>query len=220
MRLGPNRSTASLPIPVTAFVDWNTQIRNARLPDAKPDHRARLTLARTARVISTALARKRPADRFDVALRLYHGWHKGWEPTENFRAITTTVSQTDFYRLSRSPNVIFSSDVQYGHTLLSALPERRHARPPIHLPNTLREQTRHAENEKTVDTALAADLLSWARSDPGEWALILSEDDDFVPPVFAAEAWTKPHGGRVYIVRSRKKGPYLKLDGLMMEALR
>lgn len=105
--------------------------------------------------------------------------------------------------------------------LLSALPERRHARPPIHLPNTLREQTRHApEEEKTVDTALAADLLSWARSDPGEWALILSEDDDFVPPVFTAEAWTKPHGGRVYIVRSHKKGPYLKLDGLLMETHR
>ena len=211
----------SPPIAVTAFVDWNTQIHNARVPDAPPADRARRTLRQTARVIGRALARTQPTGRFEVAFRLYHGWHKGWERTENYRAITTTVSQTDFFRLSPSPNVVFSPDVRYGHTLLSALRGRQHAQPPIHLANTLRQQNRDEEpTEKMVDTALGADLLSWARRDPRQWALILSEDDDIVPSVFAAEAWTKPHGGRVYIVRSRARGRYLRLDGLMMEVSR
>ena len=72
--------------------------------------------------------------------------------------------------------------------------------------------------EKMVDTALATDLLDWARSDPAEWALVLADDDDFVPPVFSAEAWIRPHGGRVILVRSQRMSKtHLKLDGLLME---
>ena len=66
-----------------------------------------------------------------------------------------------------------------------------------------------------VDTALAADLLHWARNDAGDWALILAEDDDFIPPVFTAESWIKPFGGQVFIVRKRLSGPFLRLDGLL-----
>ena len=220
MKPNPKRTTSdSRPIPVTAFVDWNTQIRNTGAPEPKPEDRAQRTLARTASVIGKALAREAPAIRFEVAFRLYHGWYKGWQRTTNLDAITTTVSQTDFSRLSRTPNVVFSSDVRYSHTLMSALPERRHARPPIHLPNTLRQQVSHEPpTEKMVDTALAADLLAWAHSDPGEWALILSDDDDVLPPVFTAESWTKPHGGRVLIVRTRRTSrAFLKLSGLLVE---
>jgi len=108
-----------------------------------------------------------------------------------------TISETAFPDLSYRPNVVFLPNVQYGHTLREALAERRHRHPPIHLPNTLREQSKESTPvEKMVDTALATDLLDWARSDPDEWALVLADDDDFVPPVFAAEAWIKPHGGR------------------------
>ena len=69
-----------------------------------------------------------------------------------------------------------------------------------------------------VDTALAADLLERARSDPHEWTLVLSEDDDVVPPVFTAETWMKPYGGCVLIVRTRRSSrPFLKLDGIVKE---
>ena len=71
-----------------------------------------------------------------------------------------------------------------------------------------------------VDTALAADLLEWAREGQNGWAIVLSEDDDLVPPVFAAEAWTKPHGGRAFIARSRRGDAFLKLDGLLLEVKR
>ncbi len=66
-----------------------------------------------------------------------------------------------------------------------------------------------------VDTALASDLLHWARYDAGDWALILAEDDDFIPPTFTAESWIRPFGGRVFIVRDRLSGPFLRLDGLL-----
>lgn len=205
------------PIRVTAFVDWNAQLHNARALGADPRTRAKRTLEKTARVIGRFLARHAP-DRFHVVLRLYHGWHKGWEPTENFRAMISTVSDTDFSTVAQKTNVVCSSDVQYGHTLLSALPERTHARPPIHLPNTLRRQAKNARpTEKMVDTALAADLLEWARRGSNEWALVLSEDDDVVPPLFTAEAWIRPHGGRAFIVRASRPDSFLKLHGLLMD---
>ena len=104
----------------------------------------------------------------------------------------------------------FSPTVRYGHTLLAARPTRQHASPPIHLPNTLRRQAREQlPSEKMVDTALATDLLAWARMSPQEWALVLAEDDDLVPPLFTAEAWVKPHGGRALLVRRRPAGQYL-----------
>ena len=211
----------SRPISVTAFVDWNSQIRNADVSLDDPHGNAMRTLTKTSRMIGKALARLAPNFRFSVVFRLYHGWYKGWEPADNFRAITTIVSEIDFSMLARTRNVTFSPEVQYGHTLLSALPERRHVRPPIHLPNTWRQQGgSSARQEKMVDTALAADLLDWAREGQSGWALVLSEDDDVVPPVLAAEAWTRPHGGRAFILRIRPGGPFLKLDGLLLEMKR
>ena len=211
----------SRPISVTAFVDWNSQIRNANVSPGDPHGNARRTLKKTSRIIGKALARLAPTCRFSVVFRLYHGWYKGWEPADNFRAMTTIVSEIDFSLLAQTRNVTFSPNVQYGHALLSALPERRHVRPPIHLPNTLRKKDRNsAWQEKMVDTALAADLLDWAREGQSGWALVLSEDDDVVPPVLAAEAWTRAHGGRTFIVRIRRGGPFLKLRGLLLEMKR
>ena len=203
------------PISVTAFVDWKAQMHNTLSDRLQPPERATRTLERTARNIGRVLTRKAPASRFTVAMRLYHGWHKGFERTDNLRAITTAASRVGL-SAAANRNVRFSPRIEYGHTLLSALPGRLHPSHSIHLPNTLREQGRGEQlEEKMVDTALAADLLHWARNDPGDWALILSEDDDFVPPVFTAESWIKPFGGQVFIVRKRLSGPFLRLDGLL-----
>ena len=195
------------PISVTAFVDWKAQMHNTRSNRLQPPECATRTLERTAQNIERVLRRKAPAARFSVAMRLYHGWHKGFERTDNLRAITTAAANR---------NVRFSPRIEYGHTLLSALPGRLHPSHSIHLPNTLRQQS-HGEQpeEKMVDTALAADLLHWARNDAGDWALILAEDDDFIPPVFTAESWIRPFGGRLFIVRKRLSGPFLRLDGLL-----
>ena len=206
------------PISVTAFVDWKAQMHNAgALGGAPAQEWAQRTLARTVRSVGRALGKEK--SRFRVSFRLYYGWHKGWQPTDGFKAVSQAVGATDFTALSHN-RVDFSPTVQYGHTLIEALPERQHRsrRPPIHLPNTLRVRDRtKGQEEKMVDTALAADLLAWARQSPSEWALVLSEDDDVAPPLFTAEAWVKPHGGRALLLRKRPAGQYLKLDGLWEE---
>ena len=181
--------------------------------NTSPHERAQRTFSQTLRSVGRALSAER--QRFRVSFRLYHGWHKGWHPTDGFKAAAQAVGATDFTALSHH-RVDFSPTVQYGHTLIEASPERQHRRPPIHLPNTLRDQEKgQPPAEKMVDTALAADLLAWARRSPSEWALVLAEDDDVAPPLFAAEAWIKPHGGRVLLLRKRPAGQYLRLDGLL-----
>ena len=206
---------------MTAFVDWKAQIHNASARGNAPQHVwAQRTLDQTVRSVGAALMRVEKS-RFRVSFRLYHGWHKGWQPTDGLKAVSQAVGATDFTALSRE-RVDFSPAVQYGHTLIEALPERQHRdqRPPIHLPNTLRDRDRkkgQPPEEKMVDTALAADLLAWARRSPSEWALVLAEDDDMVPPLFTAEAWIKPHGGRALLLRKRKAGQYLRLDGLLRD---
>ena len=220
------RSSAAAPITVTAFVDWKAQIHNARAADiTEPRAQAGRTLKNVARIVDKVLTGSAPSARFRVAFRFYHGWHKGFEETENRKAMTGLVAETDFTNLSRSRNVRFLEEVRYGDELLTALPQRAHTRPPVHLPDTWRRQEQNGRREKMVDTALATDLLARAYNDPHEWALVLSEDDDMVPPVFTAEAWMKPRGGRVVIVRTQRKGKgaprkniggrFLKLDGLM-----
>lgn len=207
----PWRATSA--VAVTAFVDWQAQNRNAGVDRADDTEAARHTLVQTMRMVGRAL--KPEQLRFRVSFRLYHGWHKGWQRTDGLRATVQAVDAADFAALS-GDRIEFSPAVQYGHTLLTAQPERRHSRPPLHLPNTLRDQGKgRPPTEKMVDTALAADLLAWAHLFPSEWALVLAEDDDVVPPLFTAEAWVKPHGGRALLVRRRPAGQYLKLGGLL-----
>ena len=203
------------PISVTAFVDWKAQMHNTGSDRLQPPERATRTLERTAQNIRRVLTRKAPTVRFTVAMRLYHGWHKGYEQTDNLRAIMSAASQVELSDAANA-NVRFSQRIEYGHTLLSTLEERIHRGTGIHLPSTLRARSRGGKlEEKMVDTALAADLLHWARNEAGGWALILAEDDDFIPPVFTAESWIKQSGGRVFVVRTRPSGPFLRLDGLL-----
>ena len=68
-----------------------------------------------------------------------------------------------------------------------------------------------------VDTALATDLLAWARAQFQEWALVLAEDDDLIPPLYTAEAWVKQRGGRALLVRRRGPNQYVKLDGILRQ---
>ena len=208
-----SRVPREAPIAVTAFVDWRAQTHNAGIPRANDTEAARRTLDQTTRMVGQAL--KSEQMRFLVSFRLYHGWHRGWQRTDGFRAAAQAVGDADFSALS-GERIEFSPTVRYGHTLLAAMPERQHSRLSLHLPNTLRDQGKgQPPTEKMVDTALAADLLAWARSFPSEWALVLAEDDDVVPPLFTAEKWVKPHGGRALLVRRRPAGQYLKLDGLL-----
>ena len=199
---------------MTAFIDWNTQMHNARTLALEPLERARKTLAKTTQAIGRALARR--ADyRFRVSFRLYHGWHKGWEETDNLRAVITAAAERG---ATAWRNVAFSGGVEYGHTLLSALPNRLTAKA-VHLPATLRQQAANLPPvEKMVDTALASDLLYWAFSGAEDWAVVMSNDDDVIPPVLTAEARTHGTDRRVYILKTARWNSHMiDLSGLLLE---
>lgn len=203
-----------------AFVDWRAQMYNCGVADESGGHdQAVRTLTRTVRVLSRSLVDLNEQFRFRVSLRLYHGWTKGFTWTPNRTAINTAVNQTDFSLLSRTPDIVINPDVSYGDFLISALPTRITQPRGIHLPGTLRDADRAGRvREKMVDTALAADLLSLARSDPQDWSIVLAEDDDLVPPLFVAEAWKIKSDGRVYLLRKRlPKNSNVNLGGLLLK---
>jgi len=146
---------------------------------------------------------------------MYHGWHKGYEPTPNFRAVRAIIAETDFATASEKPRVSFCESVGWGACLLSALPSRYHQKLGVHLPNTLRDRGDKGYEEKMVDTALATDLVVSAFRDPEDWIILMTEDDDLIPPLFAAESIISPRLAKALLLsRRRHGGKFLKLDGL------
>ncbi|GAA0743106.1 hypothetical protein LRH25_05965 [Ideonella azotifigens] len=203
---------------VSAFVDWNSQIHiSGDKKQRDPMATAEMVLKKTTTRIARCLGGIDPGGRFRVQLRLYHGWHKGFQPTANRIAITTVLASKNFADLSPLRNVVFDSNVAYGDCLLHALSIRLHARLGIHLPNTL--QTQHGElTEKMVDTALAADVVSNAASQTDEWIVVVAEDDDLVPPVFTAEALLARYSSKVLMLQSRNRSEnFLKLQHIMVK---
>lgn len=203
---------------VAAFIDWNSQLWLAGI-DARqyPLSAAQAAFKGMTRRVTACLHAVDPGMRFQVDLRLYNGWHKGYEPTANRKAIKQVIAETDFSALSMKPQIVFSAEIGLGDCLLSALPNRLHLTQAIHLPNTLRERGGHFE-EKMVDTALAADLIVTAYQEPKDWILVAAEDDDLVPPIFVAEAIIKRLGSRVLLLSSRKRTRnFLKLEDISVE---
>jgi uncharacterized LabA/DUF88 family protein len=204
---------------VGLFVDWNTQILAcpSELSD-RPIDRCQFALRRVGKIASRKLCELEPSTVFRVRIRLYHGWTTGFTQTPNRRAFLSVPEFLNPDEIFPSARVLSLSDIEFGDRLIDALPERENSGLRIHLPNTFRRQRGDAERtEKMVDTALAADLLSWARSDADTVALVFSSDDDMVPPVFVAESWMKPMGGSVHLFRgqARDESRFLKLEGLL-----
>lgn len=205
-------------IRVTAFVDWNSQIHDSAPEGSEARVVAERTLEHVSRKVGRALRSIDRTGRFDVSFRVYHGWHKGFEPTANRRALMTAIAGADFLAISTQPNVAIRPEVSYGDRLISALDARLHVRLGIHLPATLREGRRFDElEEKMVDTAIAADVVDLAHREPNTWIVVLADDDDLVPPIFAAEAIRHPSQGRTILLRKRPQGSFLKLDGLLVQ---
>jgi hypothetical protein len=154
---------------------------------------------------------------FRVRTRLYHGWTSGITFTENRRAITQLPEYENPDQIFPSARVLALSDIEFGDRLIDALPQRENIGLGIHLPNTLRRQSGAVQNEKMVDTALAVDLLAWARIEPNSMAIVASTDDDVIPPVFVAEAWMRPFGGTIRVMRPapRAESKFLRLEGLL-----
>ena len=211
----PSATTARI-VTVTAFVDWNSQLLLIGKDSAgSPEGVAELAFRQTTRRIAQCLADIDPSKRFKVVIRLYHGWHKGYEPTANRKAAQVVVGRADFATLSQRPTVVFSPNVGFGDRLTTALDRRLHARLGIHLPNTLRKRYSKVE-EKMVDTALAADVVSTAYREAGDWIVVVTEDDDLIPCVYVAEAALFGSGAKVILVRKRAQVSMMMLDDLLV----
>lgn len=130
--------------------------------------------------------------------RIYHGWHRGKEPTpdrlawDNLRRNLKTLSQG---RISYLP------DINFGNELIC------NGQRSI-LYDTLRPDRRDTSHttQKMVDTALVSDLLCFCRSEssnfkrgkkPSSLAIVVGDDDDLLPGAFVAEAWGMP----IYVFR-------------------
>jgi hypothetical protein len=202
---------------VDVFVDWQSQISNAgQKITADKNRRALSTLEYVTQRVASTLIKNGEADIYRVDIRLYHGWHRGLTPTENFEGIKEMLSNR-MVPLSIE-NVSFDWSNPFGHTLSDAFEHRKHRRLKIHLPDTLREDLERPgrEREKMVDTALVCDVLQSARIDPVAWRIIMAEDDDLVPAALVAEKWTKDRGGRTTILRNRRESRHVGLSGILL----
>lgn len=207
------------PIWVSAFVDWNSQFHNAGTKSIEDAHKR---AEKTLKVVFQAIARTLDAygaNRYRVRVKFYHGWHSGLTATANRRALGDLENKAEF-TTPRFDNVIFETPFRYGEELFSALPRRRRKKSPeIHLPDTFRAPLNKGDEprEKMVDTAMVCDILTHARSEPEEWRVVLAEDDDIIPAIFAAEAWTAKQNGKIILIRKKQINQHLLLDDLIKE---
>ena len=174
------------------FVDWHTAVivSGARIRSRRADAVARRALEHVEHVVSNHLCESGAGTKFRVRLRLYAGWHRGKTPTDYLRGIDKVIGgYAGRNRPYRQGRVLFeggADGVQIGCRLARvagrlALPHR------VHFLDTLRYRGGTPE-EKMVDTALAVDLLALASRKEADRYVVVSDDDDMLPGIFAAEA--------------------------------
>ena len=177
------------------FIDWDTArrfrwisspLRQGRLVRAKPEQQ----LDEIYRMCAWTL-KSLTKDRFRCQPRIYHGWHRGSTPTDDFRMLHGLQNSKSAHESTIFGQPLLSHELVCG-TEFGSIRDTLRAR----------EESPQEEQQKMVDTALAADLLFVARSAtsrPGTRLLVLSEDDDMLPPVIIANHW----GVDCHILRTR-----------------
>ena len=174
------------------FVDWHTAViaSGAAMKPGRPDTIAKRTLIHVERIVSNCLKKSVGGWTYAVRLRLYAGWHSGKTRTPYFHGISkvmgTYASKTRSYHAGRVAFRGGVGGIQLGDTL-ACVPGRLARKHEVHLLDTLRHRDGSSE-EKMVDTALVVDLLGLARRKEADRYLVVSDDDDILPGIFAAEA--------------------------------
>ena len=174
------------------FVDWHTAIvaSGAAIRSGRRDTIAEETLKHVERIVSDCLKTSAEGSRFEVRLRLYAGWHSGKTRTDYFHGIDKVrgayASKIRSYHEGRVAFQGGSGGIQLGDTL-ACVPGRLARKHGVHLLDTLRHRDGKRE-EKMVDTALVVDLLGLVNRKEADRYLVVSDDDDVLPGIFAAEA--------------------------------
>ena len=174
------------------FVDWHTAVitSGAATRFGRQDTIAEKTLRHVERIVSDCLKTSAEGSKFEVRLRLYAGWHSGKTRTGYFHGIDkvmgTYASKTRSYHAGRVAFRGGNGGIQLGDTL-GCVPGRLARKHGVHLLDTLRHRDSKRE-EKMVDTALVVDLLGLVNRKEADRYLVVSDDDDMLPGIFAAEA--------------------------------
>jgi hypothetical protein len=207
------KNQSQRPIPVMAFVDWNAQIHAAKRSRTDIPGAERV-LAHVAKRIIEALVDFLADYRFEVRLRLYCGWHKGFEPTSRRKELSKIVDE-DLFSLSTHRNIAIRS-LAFGDTALGALNKRIVRSTNSHFPGTCRDRGYQGVEEKMVDTALISDLIyAAARDDDGAWLAVMGEDVDLMPGVYTAEGLLATGSRKIAYLRKTTE-PYLECKDLQL----
>ncbi len=185
-----------------AFIDWDTARRIRRPPwkleeessvgiKERANHAADCFLELQIRM-AAALEKLRKGDAIRMNLtRIYHGWHRGTSESNDRRALELARQK---FRVLTAGTISILPDIAYGNEL--ACGGRR-----VPIMDTLRKRQSGDDQQKMVDTALTADILSYARTESRNFrrgepspalAVVVANDDDLLPGAFAAETWGLP----------------------------
>ena len=174
------------------FVDWHTAVvaSGAAIRSGRRITIAEKTLKHVERIVSDCLRTFAEESKFEVRLRLYAGWHSGKTRTDYFHGIEkvrgTYASKIRSYHEGRVAFRGGNDGIRLGDTL-ACVPGRLVHKHDVHLLDTLRHRDGNRE-EKMVDTALVVDLLGLVNRKEADRYLVVSDDDDMLPGIFAAEA--------------------------------
>lgn len=144
--------------------------------------------------------------------RIYHGWHRGKTPTDDRRAWEDAVHKI---RPVIHGSVSYLPDVEYGNFMTCG-----GIRVPLF--DTLRTREGGIDQQKMVDTALVADLLSYCRSEsrnfhrgrpPEAMAIIIGDDDDLLPGAFVSEKWGLPT--LIFRLNRSNESKFINIDGII-----
>ena len=174
------------------FVDWRTAVisSGAATRPFRQDIIAEKALRHVERIVSDCLQKSEKGVKFKVRLRLYSGWYSGKTRTDYFHGIDKVMgAYAGKIRRYHEDRVVFeggSDGILLGDKL-ACVPGRLARKHGVHLLDTLRYRDGKAE-EKMVDTALVVDLLGLVHRKEADRYLVISDDDDMLPGIFAAEA--------------------------------
>ncbi len=158
------------------YVDWHNAESNVRPSFAIQSTRYfQDVIFRIQEEVSKALKVRDSTVKYRATLRFYHGWHIGDQPTSIRSKFDFLKEQESFARTIG--NVSFTPEIRFGNELAC-----ESIRSPLF-------STSRAQGQKMVDTAIACDLLYMLRTGMCDVAIVVSDDDDFIPVAFTAEAW-------------------------------
>lgn len=174
------------------FVDWHTAViaSGAAIRPGRPDTIAEIALRHVEQIVSDYLNMSAAGSKYEVRLHLYAGWHSGKTRTPYFHGISRVKgAYASKVRIYHGGRVAFrggDGGIRLGDTL-ACVPRRLARKHQVHLLDTLRSRYGRSE-EKMVDTALVVDLIGLASRKEADRYLVVSDDDDMLPGVLAAEA--------------------------------